>query len=448
MDGDVRTVSESLEELVRQGETDAALAELAGLHPADQAEVLAELPPEWRLPLTLRMDPRALGAVLAHLEGEERTSIAEELPLKKLSQVLDSVDDDVAADILHALKPEDAARVLATMAGAADVTPLLAHADESAGGRMTRGFVALQADMTVDEAITYLRLVKPDAEEAYYLYVVDREGRLEGVVSLRHLVVAPPRTPVSEVMSRDVVSVRAGTDQEECARLIRRYNLLALPVTDEADRLIGVVTIDDLLDVATEEATEDMYRLAGLDVQESALSPVGTSLRRRVPWLLANLVTAFLASFTVSLFEGTISRVALLAALMPVIAGHGGNTGTQVATLVVRGIALGEVTLRDAARIAGKEMVFGLVHGVLAGSLTAALAFVLSGNPWLALVVMVAMVGNLVVAGLAGALIPLGLRAAKVDPALASSIWLTTFTDVMGFVLLLGLGTLFLNRLQ
>ncbi|HEY8490235.1 MAG TPA: magnesium transporter [Dehalococcoidia bacterium] len=448
MEGDVRTVSESLEERVRQGETDAALAELAVLHPADQAEALAGLPPEWRVPLILRMDPPSLGAVLTHLDGEDRAAVVEELPLKKLSQVLDSVDDDVAADILHTLQPEEAARVLATMTGAADVAPLLAHKDESAGGRMTRGFVALRADMTVDEAITYLRLVKPDTEEAYYLYVVDAEGRLEGVVSLRHLVVAPPRTPVSEVMSRDVVSVRAGTDQEECARLIRHYNLLALPVVDETDRLIGVVTIDDLLDVATEEATEDMYRIAGLDVQESVLSPVSTALRRRVPWLLINLMTAFLAALTVDAFEPTISRAAVLAAFMPIIAGHGGNTGTQAVTLVVRGIALGEVTQRDAMRIAAKELAFGVVHGVMAGVITAALAYVLSGNAWLAAVVLAAMVGNIIVAGLAGALIPMALRALKVDPALASAIWLTTFTDVMGFLLLLGLGTLFLDRLQ
>jgi magnesium transporter len=331
------------------------------------------------------------------------------------------------------------------MAEAADVAPLLAHPDESAGGRMTRGYIALRADMTVDEAINYLRLVKPNTEEAYYLYVVDAADRLEGVVSLRHLVVAPPRTPVSEVMSRDVVAVRAGTDQEECARLIRRYNLLALPVVDEGDHLVGVTTIDDLLDVATEEATEDMYRMVGMAETESFYRPVPSSIRRRLPWLFVNLLTALAAASVVSFFEGTISRFAALAVFMPVVAGMGGNAGIQTLTLTVRGLALGEVSAADAVWVILRELAVASANGLAIGVAVGLTAYVWEGNVYLSLVLGAAMMLNMLAAALAGVLVPLGLKVAGADPALASGVFVTTVTDILGFLFFLGLATAFIS---
>jgi magnesium transporter len=302
--------------------------------------------------------------------------------------------------------------------------------------------------MTVEEAIAFLRATKPLAEEAYYLYVLDGMNRLQGVVSLRQLIVADPTARIENVMATDIASVAPDTDQEEAARLLQHYRLRSLPVVDEGGVLSGIITADDVIDVIQEEATEDMYRMVGVGGDETALGPVTESLRRRVPWLIVNLFTAFLSALTVSLFQGTIEKVSTLAAFMPVIAGHGGNTGTQVTTLVVRGIALDEVRPSDAAVIVAKEIAFGLIHGVIVGTMTAGLAYVLSGNYWLSIVVFGAMVGNVLVAGVMGAIIPLGMRMVKIDPALASAIWLTTFTDVAGFLMLLGAGALLVSHLQ
>lgn len=433
--------------LVESGETRKALSLLASRHPADQADVVEALGEALREPLLRSFSLDETADILEHLAEEPRRQLVRELEPAFLGPLLDHIHEDVAADIVQSLDAERAEAVLAQMGEPERVRSLLAHEEETAGGRMSPALVALHKGWTVDEAIGYLRGQKPDIDFPYYLYVVDADHRLEGIVSLRQLIVSDPGTRLGEIMDRDVISVAAGADQEVAAEKMRHYDLMALPVVDDEGRLAGVITADDVLDVQVEEATEDIYRQAGLDVQESVLSPVRTALRRRVPWLLVNLTTAFVAALTVSVFEGTISRVALLAAFMPIIAGHGGNTGTQATTLVVRGLALGEVGVRDATRVAAKEIAFGFIHGLIAGLLTAGLALVLSQNVWLALVVLVAMVGNLVVAGLAGALIPLGLKAIRIDPALASAIWLTTFTDVMGFLFLLGLGSLLVDRL-
>jgi magnesium transporter len=300
----------------------------------------------------------------------------------------------------------------------------------------------------VQQAIGYLRVLRPSSEKAYYLYVIDHDQRLQGTVSIRDLLVSAPGTHLGEITQHDIHAVTTGTDQEEVARTLQRYNLMAVPVVDEEGRLEGVTTVDDLIDVLEEEATEDMYRLAGLDDAESILSPVRRSLRTRIPWLLLNLVTAFAAAAIVTPFEGTIARVAALAVFMPIIAGHAGNTGTQVATLVVRGLAVNQISMHDFGRILRKELAFGLVHGVLAGGLTAILAVVISANPWLAAVVFSALVLNVLIAGVVGAAIPLTLKKVGSDPALASSIWLTTFTDMLGFVMLLGLGSVLVTKLQ
>ncbi len=436
-----------IEKLIEEGRLDEALAQLAELHPADQAAILAELDPRFRSQIVPRIPHEAMAEIIGYIEQDGRAGVIRDLEPAAIGAVLDATDRDVAADVLHALDPAQATAVIAAMRTAAEVAPLLPHPDQTAGGRMTTGFVALNRHWAVEQALSYLRRTRPAAEQVFYLYVVDDEGRLEGVVSLRQLVVADPSERIGDLMEPDVVSARTSEDQEEVARRVAHYNFVALPVVDGSGRLVGVVSIDDLMDVAEEEATEDMYRMVGLEAQETVLSPVGVALRRRVPWLVVNLLTAFVAALTVSPFQDTISQVALLAVFMPVVAGHGGNTGTQVTTLVVRGLALDEVRVSDALRVIRKELAFGMVHGALAGLLSAGLALLLGGNGWLGLVVFVAMMGNVIIAGIVGSLIPLLLRTVRVDPALAAAIWLTTFTDVMGFLLLLGLGALLLSRL-
>jgi magnesium transporter len=250
-------------------------------------------------------------------------------------------------------------------------------------------------------------------------------------------------------MTTDLISARVDMDQEEVARLVASYNLLAIPVVDPENKLAGVVTVDDVIDVIKDEATEDVYRLAGVSKEDGVLTPPGESLRRRLPWLLVNLVTAFIAASVVGLFKPTIERVVALAIFMPVVAGMGGNAATQTLAVVVRGIALGQVTWSNARAALVKEGLVGLGNG-LANGLVAAIAVVIvtKGDWALGLILMAAMVINMFVAATAGTLIPLGLRALKVDPALASSVFITTLTDVFGFLSFLGLATIFLRYLQ
>jgi magnesium transporter len=328
------------------------------------------------------------------------------------------------------------------------VAPLLGHADESAGGHMTRSFVSLNGNWTVERAISYLRRVRPDADSAYYLYVIDAGGRLEGIVSLRDLIIASPPTALADIMSREVVKARDDMDQEEMARLVQRYDLVALPVVDANDRLVGVITVDDVLDVVEEEATEDILKLAGVGVKERALSPVMESARRRIPWLAVNMCVALVSAFVVSRFEDTIAKVAALAALMPVIAGQGGNAGVQTATIVVRGIALDELKVGDLARVLTKEIALGALKGTLFGVVLAGIAYAWQQNTTLALIAGSAMFLNMIVASVGGVMIPMTLRYVfKLDPATAAGVFDTMLTDIMGFFIFLGLATLFLSRL-
>ncbi len=421
---------------------------ISSLHPADQVDLWRRLPSSKRETFLALLSAEGMARFLQHLPDEDREELLERIPRETLALVLDHMESDEAADILRSLPPADASRVLANMRTALQVAPLLHHAEGTAGSLMTRGYLALHPDMTVREAIAFMRLYRPFADEPYYLYVLDGANRLRGVVNLRQLIIAEPDTPITELMTTDLVTVRPGQDQEEVARLIRRYRLRALPVVDEDGTLLGIVTADDVIDVITDEDTEDMFRMAGVGVEERALSPLKESLRRRIPHLMVNLVTAFISGLTVRAFEGTVAQAATLAVFMPIVAGHGGNTGTQVATIVVRSLALGEVGPKAMPRLVAKEIGFGLIHGTLAGALTAALALIIAQNLWLATVVFGAMIGNVLVAGITGVMIPLLLRTLRLDPALASSIWLTTFTDVMGFLLLLGTGTFLAHKLS
>jgi len=444
----VRELFDDARALAANGEWAKLVALVTSLHPADLAELVLELPKEQRAALLDHLPTDVVAELFEYVEDDDLRELIRGVGIEDLPAVLEEVEDDVAADVIQQLEPEEQAETLAQLDRGEEVAELLQYGDESAGGIMSRGFVALNENITVQQAIDYLRVLRPPADRAYYLYVVDDGGVLQGVVSIRDLLVSSPKTLLKEITQRDVHAVTTDADQEEAARILQRYNLLAVPVVDAEGRLQGVMTADDLIDVLQEEATEDMYRLVGLDEGETVLAPVWRSVRRRVPWLLVNLMTAFLAALVVRPFEDTIARAATLAVFMPVIAGHAGNTGTQAVTIVVRGLALGDVKVSDWLLVLRKELAFGVIHGALAGALTSVLALVLSFNPWLGAVVFAALMANVMIAGIMGAIIPLTIRRLGGDPAVASSIWLTTFTDVMGFLMLLGLGTILIDRLS
>ena len=447
MEQDAEVMIKTVEEFLRDKAPKDAVELVASIHPADQAELFWRLDPELREAFLALLSAEGLAHLLEYLDDDQRAVVVEKMPRASLARVLDRIDNDVAADILRTLPPAEGARVLSTMSTASEVAPLLEHADESAGGIMTRGFVALHGKMTAEHAINYLRLRKPNVEEAYYLYVLDAANRLQGVVSLRELVVAPPDAPIEQIMIRDVIAVGPEKDQEEVARLVQRYRLRALPVVDEERHLLGIATMDDALDVVSEEATEDMYSIIGLPAEESVYDPINVSARRRLPWLLLNLALAFVAAGVVSRFVDTIEQIAALAVFMPIVAGQGGNAGIQTITLVVREIALGQVELKDARRVLVKEISVGLLKGIALGLVVGLIAWIWWNNAWLGLVVGLAILLNLMVAGFWGAIIPLGLRWLRLDPAVAAGVFLTGFTDVLGFFFLLGLATLLLSKL-
>jgi magnesium transporter len=321
------------------------------------------------------------------------------------------------------------------------------YPESSAGRVMTTSFVALDEKMTAQEAIDSIRSGGDDNGSVLYLYVVDDQRALRGVVPIRRLVSAPSERPVGELMVSDPVSVHADADQEEVAQVVARYDLLAVPVTDVDGHMLGVITVDDVIDVITEEATQDMYHLAGLSEEDRVFTTAPQSVRRRLPWMVVNLATCFLAAWVVGLFERTLEQVVALAIFMPVVAGMAGNGGVQALTVITRAIALGEIEFSSGLRAALKEFAVGLTIGAATGVISAAFAYLWLGNATLGLALFLAMAITMAVAGLLGAAVPLTLKAVRQDPALGSGVIVTTFTDALAFFSFLGIGTLLIDRL-
>jgi magnesium transporter len=444
---DVDGVLEQVREALAQGNWDHAVALVEALRPPDQADLFGDLPPTEQDQLLPRLDLEDSADILEELEEEEAAEIAVRLEPGDLAQILDEMEPDEAADLLGDIPPEQAAEALAAMEEPEEVRPLLIHADESAGGLMTSARITLHRDMTAEEAIDHLRVIAPETETAYYLFVVDEDVRLVGVVSLRQLVVVPPATRVGEIMDPDVIHVRADADQEEAARLMARYDLLTLPVVDDGGHLLGLITHDDLVEVLEEEATEDIFRLGGVPEEHPPDVPLPAALRTRLPWLVLNLGTALASATILSLFESTIARVAILAAFFPIVAGVSGSAGTQTLTITVRGLALGELSPRDGLRALGREVLIGLANGIAVGGLIALVALIWKGTPMLGVVVGLATLLNMIGAGIAGAFVPVMMQVLGIDPALASPILVTTITDASGYFIYLGLATLVLTRL-
>jgi magnesium transporter len=444
---DVDAILEQVRDALAGENWSQAVSLVEALRPPDQADLFSDLPPTEQDQLLPRLDLEDSADILEELEEEDAAEIAARLKAEELARILDEMEPDEAADLLGDIAPERVDRVLDIMEEPEQVRPLLIHADESAGGLMTSANVTLHREMTVEQAITHLRVIAPETETVYYLFVVDEDVRLVGVVSLRQIVVAPSSTRIEEIMEPDVIHVRADADQEDAARLMARYDLLALPVVDDEDHLLGLITHDDLVEVLEEEATEDIYRLGGVLEEHPPDVPVSAALRTRLPWLVLNLGTALASAAILSLFEGTIARVAVLAAFFPIVAGVSGSAGTQTLTVTVRGLALGELDPRDGLRTLGREVLIGLANGIVVGCLVALIALVWKGTPMLGVVVGLATLLNMVGAGVAGALVPVLMQVLRIDPALGSPILVTTITDTCGYFIYLGLATLVLGML-
>lgn len=444
---DIDALLVQVREALADEDWDQAVGLVQALRPPDKAELFGELPPSEQDQLLPRLDLEASADILEELEDEDAAEVARRLETEDLARILDEMEPDEAADLLGDIGPQQAAEALAVMTEPEEVRPLLVHADDSAGGLMTSVAVVLRRNMTTQAAISHLRAARPDTEDVYYLFVVDREDRLAGVVSLRGLIMAEPTALIEQIMDPDVILVRATADQEEAARLMSYYDLLALPVVDDDQHLLGLITHDDLVAVLEQEATEDIYRLGGVPQEQPADAPALMALRSRLPWLVLNLGTALVSAAVLSLFQSTIARVAVLAAFFPIVAGVSGSAGTQTLTVTVRGLALGQVASRNALAALGRELLIGLANGLILGGIVAAIALAWGGPPALGLVVGLATLLNMACAALAGVLVPLGMQLLRIDPALASPILVTTATDSFGYFVYLGLATLLLVQL-
>ncbi len=441
-------LSQQIEILLESGKNQEAVQFFLELQVPDQAEVFNLLNEQAQEKLLVKLDIPATADLFDELEDSETLEAADSIPLDRLADILDEMEPDEAADLLGDLPPELASQALEEMDDPEDVLPLLGFADQTAGGRMTTSFLALRRQTRADKALEFLREVGPDGDVPYYLFVVDREKRLSGVVGLRELVLAEPVEMIENIMNSDVIFVTTETDQEEAARTMARYNLGALPVVNDRRELVGVITGDDLVDVIDEEATEDIYRLSNVsDAELEPESAVWLQIKGRLPWLYLSALTALFAAWIISRFEHIIAQVAVLAVFQSLVAGLGGNAVTQNMAMVVRGLALGKIPANRAWPIIFRQAVIGLLLGIAVGGVVGLGAYFWRGNAALGLVLGLALVGNMVVAGLAGTLIPLGLRALGQDPALASAVLVTTATDSMGFLLFLSLAAAFINYL-
>ncbi len=441
-------LSESIKELLGGGRDKRLADVLEEAHPADVSRVIRELPVEDQVRVFRLMSPQHAGAVLAELDDPVLRELVGSLDEAEVSRALDRMPSDEVADVVEELPKQQAEGILDLMEEekAEEVQELLEYEEGTAGRLMSPDFVAVHEQATVARALEHIRKAKT-GDGAFYVYVVDDHDHLVGLVPLHRLLAAEPATPIHAIRTEDVESVTVNTDQEEVARLVQHYNLIQVPVVDATRRLLGTIGVDDVIDVIREEATEDIQRLGGVGGDETVLDPPRAVFLKRLTWRFINLGTAVLAASVIGLFESSIQALATLAVFMPIVASMGGIGTTQTATVVVRGIALGDMTGSVLQRVLWKEVWLGLTTGTANGLVIAAIAYIWKGQVLLALILGVALVFNMLVAAVVGTLIPIALKTFRVDPAIASSVISTTFTDVCGFFSFLGLATLLIKFL-
>ncbi|GIW24424.1 magnesium transporter [Meiothermus sp.] len=434
---------EALQRALEESDAFKVKAALEELYPAQILEHWSTFAPEHRLPILTLLSPSDAAEVFSHLEETEQAELLEALPPWRVKELLEELSLDDLADTINAVEEENPAQAEALLRQLdpetrAEVEELTEYDEDEAGGIMTSEYIAVRDSMRVEEVFRFLRREAPDAEQIYVIYVVDAEEHLQGVLTLRDLIVADPKTRVAEIMNPDVIYVRDDTDQEEVARLMADYNFTVLPVVDEDKKLVGIVTIDDVVDVIQEEATEDIYRLGAVESPELVYSKssVWELWSARVRWLIILIVTGSITSTILQGFESVLEAVTALAFYVPVLVGTGGNTGNQSSTLIVRALATRDVALSDWLRILRKEFGVGTLLGLTLASLLT-IKVLIDGQVQLLGVVGISLGLVVLLANVVGAMLPLLLRRLKLDPALISNPLIATVTDVTGLVVYL-----------
>ncbi|MBW2440336.1 MAG: magnesium transporter [Deltaproteobacteria bacterium] len=429
-----RILVESIKRLLRRGATSHLSKIVNKTHAADLSLVFHSLSlAQQRKLFGLISNVEQKGILFSELDEDTFQDLTEDMRVEDIVRILESMPTDDVADIIGRLPEEKSQAILDKMkrAESQEVEDLLRYGDDTAGGIMVPDFIALREDVTAREAIESLQTEHSDVEMAFYLYVVDEYGKLVGVSSLRQLVVVSPATPLREFMITDVFSVQTDMDQEEVAKLVARYDILAVPVVDGSNRLMGIVTVDDVIDILRKEATEDILKMAGAGEEFVETKSIFKSTRIRLPWLFASCLGGIFAFFIIGEFESSLSKIAYLAAFIPVIMGMGGNIGTQSSTIVVRGLATGRINVRDIWTVVFKELSIGLILGFVYGLLIGSVAQVRYSMEALALSVALAVICSMSVAALVGSLVPMGFARINIDPAVATGPLVTTAIDII-----------------
>ena len=419
------------------------------LSPEEGASVLQGLSAALSADVTEYLDPKTAADVLTEMDPTLAATVITDMEPVEASMVLAEMDPDDRVDILEHVPAPLHDQLLGEMtpAEAQETRDLEQYPPDSAGGIMTSEVTALKEDLTVEQAVAELRRLNEQLEQMFYVYVTDKRGHLVGVLSMRDLIMSKPDRRLTQVMNPRVASVPVTMDQEQVAQVFGQRNYLAMPVVDEKNKLLGIITVDDVVDVIQEEATEDVQRMFGAGAEERLTSPWHFSFRKRIVWLVVNLATAFLAGYVVSRFHGTIEKLVVLTVFMPIVAGMGGNTSAQAMAVMIRGLAVGRVDRTLMRRVVRREITVGLLAGIICGLITASIAVAWQGNPWLGVVVALALTINQTLACITGASIPYLMKQLGFDPAQSATIFATTITDIAGFFCLLMLAYLFMRHL-
>ena len=433
---------------IKQGNLTAVLAEIRLARTADQADFIEKLSGDHQSQVLAGLSASQVSALLEFLtpQDSEILETLSNLPNEIITTVLERTSIGTSSRVLRSFPAQKQEEILGTLTNSESLSDLVKQQEETAGALITTDFKSLEAGMTVSQAIDTIRKASSLKNALERLFVVDGQQKLVGIVSFRDLLLANPALSIRRLMSTDPISVQSGTPQEECARLMEKYHLEALPIIDTKGKLMGFLSIGDVLEVAEEEATKDMYMMFGISGQEDIGSSLFTSIKRRLPWLILNLITAFAAAMVVGMFESTIAKAALLAAFLPIIGGQSGNASIQTVTIIVRSIALGEISSKNSSKVLLKEILLGLAHGISIALITFLGAYVWSNNLILSAILSASMVISIVASGAIGVLIPITLKRLGADPALSAGIFATALTDIVGFFMLLGLASLAIGQ--
>ena len=435
-----------IKEALLTGEQEELVDVIESDYAIDIAIALEEFTDEEIISFAERIDAERMAQVFEQADEDLQFRMAELFGVDNMLKMFKFMSKDDIADILGDLPINMRKRILRMMKrkDIVEIENLLLYEDDTAGGLMTTEYIALNGKWTVEKALNKIKEIAPKTEVIETIFVLNGRKELIGTADLRDILVEKNDTLLEDIMYDNIVSVPAEMDQEEVSHIVSKYDLKVVPVVNRKNSLLGIITVDDIIDVLFEEQTEDILKMAGVGTDEDVDTSILHSVRMRLPWLCINLVTAFMASTVISMFEGTIAQVTALAAAMPIVTGMGGNAGTQTLSLILRNITLGELSLKEDWKLVTKEIGLALINGAIVGLIAGFALFLIHGNVFLGVIMIAAMAANITIASVSGFFVPLILKSMNIDPALASGIFLTTLTDIFGFLIFLGLANIFL----